>query len=254
MIQGKTMNKIRISTILLVALVLLVSLFAVACGNNGGNSDSNGGNSNGGNNNGGNRIEYVDLQGYIRDVGFQSVAQAKICYDGEVKATSGEDGRFTVSVKREDYNLTTGKITVEGSPSLTYYDYNSQQLLIIKLEEGMEITDFYFISGKVVEYYNGETAVEGSVLCIDGTTVKTFSTVGNDRNFDLAFVHKDSVISAYKEGYTSHLELYGPEITGIRVGDIPATNETQSICVNGEEVAFKVIGGGFTFRLKSIDD
>lgn len=247
MISGRMMNKTKLILMLMLALALLVSCFAIACGNDG-NSE------NGGNGGGGFHVNNEELNGYIRTVGFQSVAQAKICYNGEVKATAGDDGKFTISVKREDYNVTTGKITVEGSPSLTYYDYNSRQLVVIQIEEGMEVTDFYSVAGKVVEYYSGETAVEGSVLCIDGTVVKTFSAVGNDRNFNLSFVHKDSIISARKDGYTCHLEVHGPEITGFRVSDIPVTAETQKVFVNGKEVTFNELGGGFTFRLKSIED
>lgn len=232
------MKKNRLSIILLVALALLTSFFVVAC-NDG--------------ENGGNHVEYDNVQGYVRTVGFQNVAQAKICYNGVVEATTDNEGKFTISVQREDFNLTTGKITIEGSPSLTYFDYNSQQFVIIQIEEGMEATDFYYLSGKVVEYYNGETAVDESVLKIDDTIIKTFTTVGNDRNFNLAFVHKDSVVSAYKEGYTCHLELYGPEITGVRVADISTTSETTELYVNGENVTLKEIGGGFTFRLKLID-
>lgn len=235
MTTDKKMKNNRLSVILLVALVLLVSCFAVAC-NNG--------------EPGRGRVGYEDVQGYVRAVDFQSVAQAKICYNGTVKATADDEGKFTISVPREDYNLTTGKITIEGSPSLTYFDYNSRQLVVIQIEEGMKVTDFYYLSGKVVEYYNGEVAVDGSVLRIDGTVVKTFSTTGNDRNFDLAFVHKDSVVSAYKQGYTCHLEVYGPEVNGIRVSDIQNISETKTLCVNGENATLNVIGGGFTFRLK----
>lgn len=64
------------------------------------------------------------------------------------------------------------------------------------------------------------------MLRIDDTVIKTFTTVGNDRNFNLEFVHKDSVVSAYKEGYTCHIEVYSPEITGVRVADISTTSET----------------------------
>lgn len=229
--------KYRFFAVLLVVVALLVCCFATAC-NNG--------------ENGGGHVEYDDLQGYVRTVGFQNAAQEKICYNGAVTTTADDEGRFTINVQREDFDLITGKITIDGSPSLTYFDYNSQQLVIIKIEEGMNVTDFYYLSGKVVEYYNGETAVESSVLKIDDTIVKTFTTVGNDRNFNLAFVHKDSVVSAYKEGYSCHIEVYGPEITGVRVTDISTTYDTKELYVNGENVTLKEIGGGFTFRLKSI--
>lgn len=232
------MKKNRLSIILLATLVLLICFFIVAC------NDSE---------NGGGHVEYYDVQGYVRTVDFQNVAQAKICYNGAVKSTADNEGKFTISVQREDFDLTTGKITIEDSSSLTYFDYKSQQFVIIKIEEGMEVTDFCFLSGKVVEYYNGEIAVDDSVLKIDDTIVKTFTTVGNDRNFNLAFVHKDSVVSAYKEGYTCHLEVYGPVITGVRVKDISTTSEIKELYVNGENVTLKELGGGFTFRLKSAD-
>lgn len=236
---GKKMKEGKLSVILLVALMLLVCCFAAACddGEKGGH------------------VDYDDVQGYVRGVDFQGVAQAKICYDGEVKATAGEDGTFTISVPRQDDSALTGKITLDGVPSLAYFDYNGgKQLVIIKLEEGMQVTDFYFVSGKVVEYYNGETAVDGSVLMIDGNVVKTFSADGNDRNFDLTFVHKDSLITAYKDGYTCHLEVYGPEITGIPVANLSENvTETKTLCVNGSDATVKVIGGGLTFRLKLIE-
>lgn len=233
------MKKIRLGAISVAFLVLLMCIFAVAC------SDSQ---------NGGDNVEYEDVHGYVRTADFQDIAQAEICYNGAVKTTTDNEGKFTISVQKEDYNLITGKITVEGSPSLTYFDYNLKQFVVIKLEEGMDVTEFYCISGKVVEYYNGETAVEGSVLKIDDVVIKTFTTVGNDRNFNIEFVHKDSVISAYKEGYTCHIEVFGPEISGVCVTDIPTTTETKELYVNGEKVALNEIGGGFTFRLKLLEE
>ena len=57
--------------------VLLICFFIVAC------NDSE---------NGGGHVEYYDVQGYVRTVDFQNVAQAKICYNGAVKSTADNEG------------------------------------------------------------------------------------------------------------------------------------------------------------------
>lgn len=133
MMTDKKMKKNRLNIIFMVVLALLMCVFVAAC-----NDDENGGG----------HVEYDDVQGYVRTVGFQNVAQARICYNGAVKTTADDEGKFTISVQRENYNLTTGKISIEGSSTLTHFDYKSHQFVIIKLEEEMDVTDFIFFPVK----------------------------------------------------------------------------------------------------------
>lgn len=173
----------------------------------------------------------LDFEDMLENLGIKCTDDV-VLYNGKNIESSLEKLSFKDVPQLEDVEL--GNLEIVDMNSLIEYLKSCQDAL-----------------SKMIQ--NNTIAVDDSVLKIDDTIVKTFTTVGNDRNFNLAFVHKDSVVSAYKEGYTCHLEVYGPVITGVRVKDISTTSEIKELYVNGENITLKELGGGFTFRLKSAD-
>lgn len=233
-------HRIKIFSIILACLLASVCcLLFAACGDkgNGGNQGGNGG----GNHN-------VTLTGIVRTASYVAL-QESILYDGQVKAQSDENGRFEISVpsgSNEDYTLKTGI----SSDSFRYIEYENGQLslVIIKLEEGMQISDFYFLAGKVVLHSDGETVAPGVALKVDGNVIKTFE---DNRNFDTAPIYKNSIISAYKEG-GEFIDASLIAYNDICFADaLETATETRSVTVNGQTVELKLIAG-VTFRLKDI--
>ena len=228
------------STVLAFILASICCLFFAACRDKG-----NGGNQGG---NGGGTSNNVTLNGIVRTLSYDAV-QESILYDGEVKAQSDENGRFEISVppgSNEDYTLKAGI----SSNSFRYIEYENGQLslVIIKLEEGMQISDFYFLAGKVVLHSDGETVAPGVALKVDGNVIKTFE---DNRNFDTAPIFKDSIISVYKEG-AEFIDASLIPYNDICFADELATvTETRSVIVNGQTVELKLIAG-VTFRLKDV--
>lgn len=236
-----------LSTVIAVLLAAVCCLFFSACGDNG---KGNGGSQSGGQGgNGGNGVNNVTLTGMVRTASYAALPET-IFYDKEVKGQADENGRFEITVPQgsdEDY---TSKITI-SSNSFCYIEYEDSQsrLVIIKLEEGMQISDFYFLAGKVVLHSDGETVASGASLKVDGNVIKTFE---NDRNFDSAPIYKDSIISAYKEG-GEFIDASMIPYNNICFADQLATaTETRSITANGQTVELKFIAG-VTFRLKDVD-
>lgn len=247
-ITDKTFSKV-IAIVLLIVLSFACCLL-VACDNNApdeNNNNNNSGNNNENNNNNDNNVTvtYMDVTGYIRNVLFEPV-QTDVYYNGEVKSQSDTDGNFELTVETEGYDALTGKIGLKG-PSLTYFelDTDKTRLIIIELDEGMTVNDFYFFSGKVVDHSDGESAVAGSSLTIDGTAVATFESHGN---FDVQFVHKDSVVTAVMDGYDCYDGYFHPWKGGSLADKLDGTELTRSVIVNGEKVTLKHIIG-FTLRL-----
>lgn len=229
-------------TALLALSATLCCLFFAACG------DKSNGNGGDGQENQGGAVENVTLTGIVRTASCAAV-QEQVLYDGEIKGQADENGRFEITVPRgsdEDYTSKAGI----SSDSIRYVEYNDSQpkLVIIKLEDGMEISDFYFLSGKVVLHSDGETVASGVSLKVDGNVVKTF---GSDRNFDLPPIYKDSIISAYKEGGEFVDASMLPYNDLCFADELATATETRSVTANGQRVELKFIAG-VTFRLKDV--
>lgn len=222
----------KIKFLVFVLATVFCTFAMIACGD---------GNWNGNKNN-------VTVKGYVRTASFERV-QDNVYYDGELKVRSSSDGSFEIEVPNgSDEEITSG-ISLEGS-SFTYvqYDSNERVVVIVKLDDGMTVNDFYFLSGKMVLHSDGETVASGTELRIDGNTVKSFS---DDRNFDIGPVYKDSIVSAYKEGgefINASLIPHNDICFADKLSDV---SETTEVAINGEKVNLKHITG-VTFRLKDI--
>ena len=219
-------------------LFAAVACFA-GCQNGGRNGDQNGGQ-------GGGQGTFA-LKGIVRTVSFAG-AQEDIYYGGEVIGRSAADGSFEIQAPagKSDEEL-TAQIGLAGD-SLTYTQYTSEglSLVIVRLGEGMAAEDFYFLSGKVVLHSDGETVAAGAELRIDGTPVKAFS---DDRNFDVGLVHKDSIVSVYKEGWESIDANLIPYNDVCFAEKLAGVRETTELTANGAKTAFKHLTG-VTFRLR----
>ena len=232
----------NVSAIFLIIALMFTCCLIAACDNNNGN---NGGNNGGGNNPPAPPVSNLKLSVYVRNVSFEPI-QTDVYYNNEVAGQSDAEGKLELTVKSEGMDALTGKIGLKD-PSLTYapMDMNSSDIVIIRLDEGMTVNDFYFFSGKVVNHSDGESALAGARLVINGTTVWTFENSGN---FDLSFVHKDSAVNAVMEGYDCLDGFFHPWEGGTLEEVLQDTSETVSVVVNGKKTDYKHITG-FTLRL-----
>lgn len=226
----------RIFAALLCAVALVFASCFVGCGNGSGN----------GNGSGDDRLTAVS--GTVRTVGFTPLA-VDILYDGKKVGVSGDDGAFTVNIPHGDDIAQSAKLTVDGN-AFTYLSYSNskREFVIVRAETDATVDDFCCVSGKVVLHSDGETVAPGCELRIDGATVLHITT---DRNFDIKFVHKDSVFSAYKQGgeFVDRNEIPYDRVTPADVFD--DHDETTELTVNGQKRTVKVISP-ITFRLNDI--
>lgn len=222
------------SVILTLVTAVVCCMLCVAC--------------NDGNNGGDNFKHYVTVSGVVRTASYVPL-QEQIYYDGEVVGTSDAQGMFEISIPIGSDEDNTAKLGL-ASDSFRYVKYDGQmRVVIIKLDDGMQISDFYFLSGKVVLQSDGETVATGAELRIDGNTVWPFDTNGN---FDLEPVHKDSIVSAYKEGYEFVTATMKPYNDICFADALETTTETRTLTVNGKSETLKCITG-VTFRLNDIE-
>ena len=230
-------HKIKFFTLFMATVfVFAVSVFLAACGK---------GNGNGASGDNGNKMV---VKGYVRTVSFETV-QENIYYTGELKGQTDTDGSFEIQVPLvSDEELTDNFALAHNRLTYVQYDANEKSVIMVKLDEGMTVNDFYFLSGKMVLHSDGETVASGTELKIDGNTVKSFS---DDGNFDIAMVHKNSTISAYKDGGEFVSASLIPYNNICFSDTLSSVSETSEITVNGAKVSLKHITG-VTFRLNDI--
>lgn len=234
-IIGKKTLASRVYAVVATALTLFFVFTFAACANgDGGNGGPQGGSQN-----------LVAVTGTVRDVSFRPLAE-DIYYDGKKVGRSDDNGHFEVKVANTEEKTLTQMLSV-AEHSFAYCSYNDSGMyaVLVKTEKDFRAEDFVMIGGKIVLHSDGETVASGVELRIDG--VKILVT-GNNRNFDLAFIYKESVLSVYKEG-GNFVDINSIPYSEVSVSTlIGNATESQKRVVNGEDVQIKCVSG-VTFRL-----
>ena len=243
----------KVTAIIALAAAAVVSVCSLIACNDGNNSGGgNGGNNNGGGNNGGQNMSVLV---YVRDVDFAPLTE-NVYYDGKEIGTSAAEP-VTVTVAQTDELVLTSKVAIDG-PHITYVDGFKQDvgtsLVIIKTDKPVE--EFYSLMGKTVyaadgivdgkEVWSGETAAPGVEIRIGSNVLPRES--GDERNFGFKMVHKDSVITAYKEG-CAFVDMSFQPYNDICFADmLKDCTDTEEVVEKGKKVNIKALGG-VTFRL-----
>ncbi len=251
------MTKKRIFSLFIAALVGIVSFGLCACGdNNNGNGDDTEGN------HGINRPKKT-VEIVVRDENFLYLTE-QVYFDGEVICTSGKQPK-NVEVDMVDEAELTTKINLGGTECLTYVhgvENGIMKIYIIKTDKPFE--EFYVLNGKTVyaadgvidgkDVWSGETAAPGVEIHIGENVLPRYG--GDERNFDVKMVHKDSIISAYKEGCTfvnRNFEPYNDFCFSERFKDSSDKEnaiELTEVMINGQKRQIEMLNGGILeFRL-----
>lgn len=227
----------------------LVTAFGVtACG---GNNDGQGNDSGNNNNNS------MSVKVLVRDINFKTLSE-KVYYGEDELCVSSEAGYVTVDVPLCDDIKLTENLSLGGQTAkIAYVEKYSQEVMeicIIKTDKPVD--EFYMLAGKIVYaadevtadgvyIWSGETGAEGVELRIGDNVLPR----GDDiRNFGVNMVHKDSVITAYKDGYffvNQNWESYNDLCFADMLEEIDSTID---VMVNGAGIPVKQYGG-VTFRL-----
>lgn len=218
----------NLAAILSALLLMLLPTFFAACGGDGWRQDT-------------------VVTGVLRDKSFAPLSE-DIYFDGEKVGTSAADGSFEITVSDSSQDGLTTKLGLgEGSKSFVYMQYgeNASTTVIVKCDTDFSIDDYYMLSGKIVLHSDGETAAGGTELRIDGNRVARDESA---RDFDVPFVHKDSIISVYKEGYISVDSAFLPYNERCLSEALAETQDLAEVYVNGLRTNLKQVGG-VTFRM-----
>lgn len=243
MIKTKLANFIAV-----IGLTLVTTFGTTACG---GNNDGQG------NDSGNNNNYSMSVKVLVRDINFKTLSE-KVYYGEDELCVSTDTGYITVNVPMSDDIELTDKLSLgvqtEKIAYIENYSQNAMEICIIKTDKPVE--EFYMLSGKTVYaadevtedgvyIWSGETGAEGVELRIGDNVLPRGADV---RNFDIKMVHKDSVITAYKEG-CAFVNANWESYNNLCFADMLETVDSMvGITVNGEKISVKQYGGA-TFRL-----
>lgn len=223
-------------------------------------SACNSNNGNGGNNGGGNLQESNtrSIRISVRDLSF-TLLEEQVYYGTESLCVSSASQPVSVNVKQSDDMTLTANVNLGGETGhITYIDsYDQGVVTICIIKTDKPIDEFYQLSGKTVyaadevtadgKYiWSGETAADGVEILIGGTHMPRYE--GDSRNFGYNMVHKDSVISAYKEGCSFVDMNWQPYNDIVFAEQLAAVQDFSEVTANGQTHRIKQLGG-VTFRL-----